>query len=73
MESGRGEIGRVARLARETLSVRAASFEIPSGLIRLSVGAEATADIERDLRRGLGAVAAQPIPSGRPDPAEVLP
>ncbi len=42
----------------DELGDRAASVAMPSGLIRLSVGVEAAADIEREIRRGLDAVAA---------------
>ena len=48
--------GELDFTARE-LGERAAGFPIPPGLIRLSVGAEAPADIDRDIRRGLAAVA----------------
>lgn len=42
----------------DELGGRAASFGMPPGLIRFSVGVEAAADIEREVRRGLAAVAA---------------
>ena len=41
--------------AEEQLGTRAASFEIPAGLIRLSVGAEAFGDIDREIRQALEA------------------
>jgi cystathionine beta-lyase/cystathionine gamma-synthase len=42
----------------DELGDRAASFAMPPGLIRFSVGVESAADIEAEVRRGLHAVAA---------------
>lgn len=43
--------------SQDELGDRAASFGMPPGLIRLSVGVESAADIQREVRRGLDAVA----------------
>jgi cystathionine beta-lyase/cystathionine gamma-synthase len=42
----------------DELGDRAASFAMPAGLVRFSVGVEAAADIEAEVRRGLDAAAA---------------
>lgn len=49
------EVPEELDFAAGELGERTASFAMPPGLIRLSVGAEASEDIQRELRRGLTA------------------
>lgn len=51
------EVPEELDFSADELGERAASFAMPPGLIRFSVGVEAAADIEREVRRGLDAVA----------------
>lgn len=50
------EVPEELDFATEEIGERAASFALPPGLVRLSVGVEASGDIERDIKRGLDAV-----------------
>jgi cystathionine beta-lyase/cystathionine gamma-synthase len=66
------EVPEELDFAAEAIGERAASFAMPAGLIRLSLGVEALADIERDVQRGLDAAAGMPagerdgaMPDGR--------
>jgi methionine-gamma-lyase len=52
------EVPEELDFATEAIGERAASFALPPGLVRLSVGVEAAADVESDIRRGLDAVLA---------------
>lgn len=52
------EVPEELDFAVEEIGDRAASFALPPGLIRLSIGTEATADVVADIRRGLDAVEA---------------
>ncbi len=70
------EVPEELDFAADEIGERAAAFEMPSGLVRLSVGAEAAGDIERDIRRGLDAVASRgsgtrPSPAPRRDAVEL--
>ncbi|HLM69172.1 MAG TPA: aminotransferase class I/II-fold pyridoxal phosphate-dependent enzyme [Longimicrobium sp.] len=49
------EVPEELDFALEEIGDRAASFALPPGLVRLSIGVESQADIERDLQRGLAA------------------
>ncbi|HEX6036395.1 aminotransferase class I/II-fold pyridoxal phosphate-dependent enzyme [Longimicrobium sp.] len=51
------EVPEELDFATEEIGDRAASFALPPGLVRLSIGVESQADIERDIQRGLDAVA----------------
>jgi cystathionine beta-lyase/cystathionine gamma-synthase len=51
------EVPEELDFAAEEIGDRAASFALPPGLVRLSIGVESQADIERDIQRGLDAVA----------------
>lgn len=51
------EVPEELDFALEEIGDRAASFALPPGLVRLSIGVEAQADVERDVQRGLDAVA----------------
>ncbi|HEY7766775.1 aminotransferase class I/II-fold pyridoxal phosphate-dependent enzyme [Longimicrobium sp.] len=50
------EVPEELDFAAEEIGERTASFALPPGLVRLSVGVEAAEDIEGDIRRGLDAV-----------------
>lgn len=50
------EVPEELDFALEEIGDRAASFALPPGLVRLSIGVESAADIERDVQRGLDAV-----------------
>ena len=50
------EVPEELDFALEEIGDRAASFALPPGLVRLSVGVESPADIEREIQRGLDAV-----------------
>jgi cystathionine beta-lyase/cystathionine gamma-synthase len=50
------EVPEELDFATKEIGDRTASFAMPSGLVRLSIGVEAPADIERDIQRGLDAV-----------------
>ncbi|HEX9936602.1 MAG TPA: aminotransferase class I/II-fold pyridoxal phosphate-dependent enzyme [Longimicrobium sp.] len=50
------EVPEELDFATEEIGDRTESFAMPPGLVRLSIGVEATADIERDVQRGLDAV-----------------
>jgi methionine-gamma-lyase len=52
------EVPEELDFATEEIGERAASFALPPGLVRLSIGVEAAEDIEDDIRRGLDAVLA---------------
>ncbi|HET7233483.1 MAG TPA: PLP-dependent aspartate aminotransferase family protein [Longimicrobium sp.] len=63
------EVPEELDFAAEELGERTAAFQLPSGLIRVSVGAEAEDDVLREMRRGLAAVeahlrAAEPAAEG---------
>jgi cystathionine beta-lyase/cystathionine gamma-synthase len=49
------EVPEELDFALEEIGDRAASFALPPGLVRLSIGVESPADIERDIQRGLDA------------------
>jgi cystathionine beta-lyase/cystathionine gamma-synthase len=49
------EVPEELDFALEEIGDRAASFALPAGLVRLSIGVESQADIERDIQRGLDA------------------
>jgi len=51
------EVPEELDFAEEAIGERAAAFAMPPGLVRLSVGSEALADVVRDIALGLGAVA----------------
>jgi cystathionine beta-lyase/cystathionine gamma-synthase len=50
------EVPEELDFALEEIGDRAASFDMPAGLVRLSIGVESRDDIERDVQRGLDAV-----------------
>jgi cystathionine beta-lyase/cystathionine gamma-synthase len=50
------EVPEELDFAAEEIGDRTASFALPPGLVRLSIGVESQADIERDVQRGLDAV-----------------
>ncbi|WP_420125136.1 trans-sulfuration enzyme family protein [Longimicrobium sp.] len=50
------EVPEELDFALEEIGDRAASFAMPAGLVRLSIGVESRDDIERDIQRGLDAV-----------------
>jgi cystathionine beta-lyase/cystathionine gamma-synthase len=50
------EVPEELDFATEEIGDRAAWFALPPGLVRLSIGVESAADIERDVQRGLDAV-----------------
>lgn len=56
------EVPEELDFSEEELGLRNSSFAMPSGLIRLSVGAEAFADLEREMRRGLAAAGGTDLP-----------
>ena len=50
------EVPEELDFATEEIGDRTESFAMPPGLVRLSIGVEAAADIERDVQGGLDAV-----------------
>jgi O-succinylhomoserine sulfhydrylase len=50
------EVPEELDFATEEIGDRTESFAMPSGLVRLSIGVESMADVERDIQRGLDAV-----------------
>jgi len=63
------EVPEELDFAAEELGERTAAFQLPSGLIRVSVGAEAEADVLREMRRGLAAVEAHLRATGSTEPS----
>ena len=51
------EVPEELDFSADELGDRSSSYDMPPGLIRLSVGAEALTDLEREMRRGLSAAA----------------
>jgi cystathionine beta-lyase/cystathionine gamma-synthase len=57
------EVPEELDFALEEIGDRAASFALPPGLVRLSIGVESQGDIERDIQRGLDAAEGTVHPS----------
>lgn len=60
------EVPEELDFALDEIGDRGASFALPPGLVRLSIGVEAADDIERDIQRGLDAVAESMGPAPHP-------